>query len=75
MGHPVADAARALFDDADATIKRIRGDVDHLRAVGRRAKVGASMAARAAKKTLEHAVDEAASRLSRAFDGPRPRGR
>ena len=64
---PFADAAHALFDDAEATLLRMRRDAAHLRKLGQRASVGASLAAQAAKASAERAVDVTLDRLERAF--------
>ena len=41
------DAAGALLDDAEQTIARMRRDAAHLKEIGARARVGASLAAQA----------------------------
>lgn len=71
MNHPLAnavDAAGALLDDAERTIARMRRDAAHLREIGARVRVGASLAAQAAKASAERAVDVTLDRLERAFE-------
>jgi hypothetical protein len=63
-----ADAAHALFDDVEATLVRMRRDAAHLRELGQRASVGASLAAQAAKASAEQVVDVTLDRLEHAFE-------
>jgi hypothetical protein len=68
VGHPIADAVNDLTDDFEATIARMRRDAAHLKELGQRATVGASLAAQAAKASAERAVDVTLDRLQRAFE-------
>lgn len=68
MPHPLADAINDLADDFEATIARMRRDAAHLKELGQRATVGASLAAQAAKASAERAVDVTLDRLQRAFE-------
>jgi hypothetical protein len=67
VGHPLADAARALVTDASETIARMRQDARHLAELAQRAKIGAEATAQAATATFERAADEALDRLEQAF--------
>lgn len=73
MPHPLTQAARALVDDASATLERMRADARHMGELAERAKLGANFAAQSAVTSLERAADEALARLDRAFAALRGR--